>query len=167
MAMLRQAQRVPNDLLIHYDASSMQYLAEAGFTKLIAHPLPVSRNLFFPESLPIEFDACFLGRSTPHREDMLASLKSRFNFVHVAHGLRDEEARRLMSRSRVVLNIHNDTYPNFENRVCQALFCGRPVLSERLSEGPLVAGRDYVLIESAEQLCESIRALIRGNNCLA
>jgi glycosyltransferase involved in cell wall biosynthesis len=148
------------DLFIHYDRSSEAFLRSHGFEgrRLFFRPLPVSRRLFYPENLPQDFDACFLGRSTPHREKLLEPWKARYNIVHVAHGLRDEEARELMNRSKVVLNIHNHDYPNFENRVVQALFCGRPVLSEPLSGDYLEAGRDYATLDLPGLLPSSARA---------
>jgi glycosyltransferase involved in cell wall biosynthesis len=161
---LRRALSLPYDLVIHYDPSSLDLLARLGFGPAIAHPLPVSRRLFYPEKVRADFDVCFLGRSTPHREAMLAPLKMRFDTVHVAHGLRDEDARALMNRSKLVLNIHNHDYPNFENRVVQALFCGRPVLSEPLSGGLLVAGRDYLPFHSPVDLTEKVARLLEGGS---
>lgn len=158
----RASARLPFDLLIHYDESSLDFLSGLGLASLIAHPLPVSRKLFFPEDVGRDFDVCFLGKSTRHREAMLAPLKMRFNTVHVAHGLRDEDARILMNRSKLVLNLHNEAYPNFENRVVQALFCGRPVLSERLSGDLLIADRDYVLVDSPQDLLEKVREILEN-----
>ena len=86
----------------------------------------------------------------------------RFDVIHVAHGLRDEEARILMNRSKLVLNLHNDAYPNFENRVVQALFCARPVVSETLTGDTLVAGRDYTPADSPDALCRIIGDLINA-----
>lgn len=159
---LKKALRLDYDLLIHFDSTSLDFLASAGFERLIAHPLPVSRSLFFPEDRARDFDVCFLGKSTPHREAMLAPLKMRFDVIHVAHGLRDEEARVLMNRSKLVLNLHNEAYPNFENRVVQALFCARPVVSETLTGETLVAGRDYAAADSPEALCRVVGELLHA-----
>ena len=157
---MKKALDLEYDLIIHYDATSLGFLKRIGFERIIAHPLPVSRKLFYPEDRPKDFDVCFLGKSTPYREQMLLPLKMRFSMVHVAHGLRDEEARILMNRSRLVLNLHNENYPNFENRVVQALFCHRPVLSELLTEDLLLPDRDYLKIVSPEDLCTKVRALL-------
>jgi glycosyltransferase involved in cell wall biosynthesis len=157
---LKKALRLDYDLLIHFDSTSLGFLTSLGFGRIIAHPLPVSRGLFFPEDCARDFDVCFLGKSTPHREAMLAPLKMRFEVIHVAHGLRDEDARVLMNRSKLVLNLHNEAYPNFENRVVQALFCARPVVSETLTGDNLVAGRDYTPADSPEALFRVIRELL-------
>lgn len=162
LAELRKALGLDYDLIIHYDPASLETLRREGFERLIAHPLPISRRLFFPEDHSRDFDVCFLGKSTPHREEMLRPLKMRYKVVHVAHGLQDEDARILMNRSKLVLNIHNDRYLNFENRVPQALFCRRPVLSEPLSGDLLLPGRDYIKFDSPGELCSRVAELLRA-----
>jgi hypothetical protein len=69
-----------------------------------------------------------------------------------------------MNRSTIVLNIHNDVYPNFENRVIQALFCRRPVLSERLSGDLLTPERDYSLVSSPDDLLHKVIELRETKN---
>jgi hypothetical protein len=49
---------------------------------------------------------------------------------------------------------------NFENRVVQALFCGRPVFSEPLSGNLLRSGRDYVPVHSPADLCEKVTSFL-------
>jgi hypothetical protein len=159
---LRRAAAVPFDLWIHFDPSSEAFLKAEGFSPLVTHPIPVSERLFRPEAVPRDFDVCFLGWSTPHREAFLRPLEGRFDVVHVAHGLFDEEACRLMNRSRVVLNLHAHEFPNFENRCVQALFCGRPLVSEELSGGHLVPGRDYLLARTPREAIERVKEAIDG-----
>ena len=84
----------------------------------------------------------------------------RYNVIHVAHGLREEEARVLMNRSKLVLNLHNEAYPNFENRVIQALFCSRPVVSELLTGDTIVAGRHYTRTDTPDALCRVVGELL-------
>jgi len=156
---LRRALPLPLDLLVHYDASSHDFLRRLGFSRLLCHPLPVSSALFYPQNVPCEFDACFLGRSTPHREHLLGLLKCRTSLVHVAHGLVDEQAREMMNRSRVVLNLHCEPYPNFETRVVQALRCGRPVVSEPLSGRLLTPGVDYQVARTPEDFLAAVQAV--------
>lgn len=163
---LRRALPLPLDLLVHYDAESEGFLRQLGFDRLICHPLPVSEALFYPEDVPLEFDACFLGRSTPHREHLLGLLKCRTAIVHVAHGLVDEQARALMNRSRVVLNIHCEPYPNFETRVVQALRCRRPVVSEPLTGSALTPGVDYQVATTPEAFLAAVQAAITSGQSL-
>jgi len=144
------------DLLIHFDAWSLDLLEELGFPRVIAQPLPTSEALFFSRKTRREFDVCFTGKSTPYRESYLMPLKARFNVVHAAHGLTDHACAKLMNRSRLVLNIHNEPYLNFEHRVVQAIFCGRPVLSQPLSGGYLCAGKDYIAFEDPDGLVHQV-----------
>jgi hypothetical protein len=95
----------------------------------------------------------FVGRSTPHREVLLAPVKKAHQLVHVAHGLFGDPLRRFLANTDVQLNLHNNPYPSFENRVCIALAAGHLLISEPLSPSHgLHAGRDYVEIDSATEL---------------
>jgi glycosyltransferase involved in cell wall biosynthesis/SAM-dependent methyltransferase len=159
---LKDALKVDYDLIVHFDQCSLRLLREVGFERIIAHPLPVSKKLFFPEDLPREFDVCFLGRSTPHREAFLVPLKARYNTLHVAHGLTDDDARTLMNRSKMVVNIHTHEYPSFETRSIMALRCQRPLLSEWLSGDYLVADRDYTLVTSPKDLKDKVEQVLNS-----
>ena len=160
---LRRARDAGYDLWIHHDPASAVFLRAEGFEPLAVHPLPVSEDLFYPEDVPRDFDACFLGWSTPHREAYLSVLQGRYRTVHVAHGMFDEDARRLMNRSKLVVNLHCHDYLNFENRCVQALFCGRPLVSEELSGGYLTPGDDYLLARSPAELLEHARLVIESD----
>ena len=65
-----------------------------------------------------------------------------------------------MNRSKLVVNLHCHDYPNFENRCVQALFCGRPLVSEELSGGYLAPGDDYLLARSPAELLAHARQVI-------
>jgi glycosyltransferase involved in cell wall biosynthesis len=157
---LLPARELDLDLLIHFDAWSQDLLEELGFPRVIAWPLPTSESLFFPRETRREFDVCFTGKSTLYRESFLMPLKARFNVVHAAHGLTDQACARLMNRSHLVLNIHNEPYLNFEHRVVQALFCGRPVLSQPLSGGYLCADKDYITFEDPDDLSRQVTSAL-------
>jgi hypothetical protein len=128
---------------------------------LRAHPLPVSEELFHPEPVEPDLDVAFLGWSTPHREAFLAPLEPTYRVAHVARGLFDEDARRLMNRARVVVNLHAHAYPSFENRCVQALFCGRPLVSEPLSGSLLEPGVDYLVARTPEELKRRVAEILR------
>jgi hypothetical protein len=80
----------------------------------------------------------------------------------VARGLFDEDARRLMSRARVVVNLHVHAYPSFENRCVQALFCGRPLASEPLSNRFLEPGVDFLVGSTPEELVDAVAEILRN-----
>ncbi len=121
-------------------------------------PIPVADSLFMPvrpRSSPARL--LFLGRSTEHRETMLEPVKSRHRLVHIGHGLFGEPLRRTLAGADVQLNLHNNPYPSFENRVCIALAAGHLVISEALSpEHGLAPGRDFLQADSPEQLLELV-----------
>jgi glycosyltransferase involved in cell wall biosynthesis len=160
---LRRARAVRWDLVVHFDATSLGVVRAEGFSRVVAHPVPVSARLFQPDPIERDIDVCFLGWPTPHRDAFLAPLRGRFRIVHVAHGLFDEDACRLMNRARLVVNLHCHAYANFENRCVQALFCDRPLASEPLSGDLLVPERDYLLARTpAELLRRAVELLEEG-----
>lgn len=124
-------------------------------------PIPVADELFMdvrergrPPAL------LFVGRSTEHREQLLASVKGRHRIVHIGHGLFGERLQRFLRSADVQLNLHNNPYPSFENRVCIALAAGHLMLSEQLSpRHELEPGRDYLEFEDGEQLARLIGEL--------
>jgi hypothetical protein len=119
-------------------------------------PLPVADSLFMdvrqrsdPPSL------LFIGRSTEHRERMLAPVKRTHAILHIGHGLFGAALKRLLAAADVQVNIHNNAYPTFENRVTIALAAGHLMISEPLSPPHgLRAGVDYLEVETPEQLLE-------------
>lgn len=126
-------------------------------------PIPVSDSLFAgvrERGRPPRL--LFVGRSTEHREALLEPVKQRHPIVHVGHGLFGERLARFMDRADVQLNLHNNPYPSFENRVCIALAAGHLVISEQLSpRHELEPGRDYLEFEGPEQLAGLVGELER------
>jgi hypothetical protein len=117
-------------------------------------PLPVADSLFTePKERSGTPRLLFIGRSTPHREELMAPLKRRHHVVHVGHGLYGQELARMLRDTDVQLNLHNNPYPSFENRVSIAMAAGHLVVSEPLSPTHgLQAGRDFLEVETAQEL---------------
>jgi hypothetical protein len=117
-------------------------------------PIPVADGLFadVPErARPPRL--LFVGRSTEHREQLLAPVKRAHPIVHIGHGLFGEPLARFLRRTDVQLNLHNNPYPSFENRVCIALAAGHLVISEPLSPShELRPGTDFLEVDSATEL---------------
>lgn len=128
-----------------------------------ALPIPVADSLFCDvreRARPPRL--LFVGRSTEHREALLAPVKARHPLVHIGHGLHGERLIRFMGRADVQLNLHNNPYPSFENRVCIALAAGHLTISEQLSpRHGLEPGRDYLEFDDARQLAELVAQLER------
>lgn len=126
-------------------------------------PLPVADEMFLDvreRSLPPRL--LFVGRSTEHREQMLAPIKARHPIVHIGHGLFGPPLLRFLQAADVQLNIHNNPYPSFENRVCIALAAGHLVISEPLSPANgLRAGEHYLEAERPEQFAAFVEEVTR------
>jgi len=126
-------------------------------------PIPVADSLFMDvreRAHPPRL--LFVGRSTEHREQLLAPIKRAHPIVHIGHGLFDEQLMRFLRRADVQLNLHNNPYPTFENRVCIALAAGHLVISEPLSPSHgLRAGVDYLEAKDPRALLALVDELSR------
>jgi hypothetical protein len=119
-----------------------------------AEPLPVSDRLFgWKEHLDPSPRVGFIGRSTPHRETILQPAKHHFDLFHVDHGLHGQHLRDTLATLDVGVNVHNEPYPTFENRVAIHLAAGHLVASEALSPlWGLEPGLDFVEISHPRHL---------------
>lgn len=126
-------------------------------------PIPVADSLFMdlrPRHEPPRL--LFLGRSTEHREQLLSAVKRDYPIVHFGHGLFGEPLLRTLRRVDVQLNIHNNPYPTFENRICIALAAAHLVLSEPISPSHgLSPGEDYLEFRDANGLRAVLQELSR------
>jgi hypothetical protein len=146
------------DRLVSFDPL-IAPVAERIFTIWRSLPLPVADRLFTvpgPLRGP-EPRLVFVGKSTPHRESFLKPVKDFYDLLHVAFGTDMDELADLLREHDMTINLHNEPYPSFENRVCLHLAAGHLVLSEPLSPTHgLEAGRDYVEIHTPDDLLRSI-----------
>jgi hypothetical protein len=123
-------------------------------------PLPLADRFFRPVS---DSDGpgrpMFVGRSTPHREQFLTPCKHEFDLLHVAHGLSDDRLTPLFAEYPVAINLHNEPYATFENRVAMHLAAGQLVISEPLSPTHgLEPGLDFVEVTSPGELHLAVAA---------
>jgi hypothetical protein len=122
-------------------------------------PLPVADRFYRPvRPMRGRPRVLFVGRSTEHREKLLGPAKELFpDLLHLAFGVGADELERLMDEHDVALNIHNDTYLSFENRVCLHLAAGHLVISEPLSPTHgLEHDIDYVPVGTAGGLASAL-----------
>lgn len=119
-------------------------------------PLPVADGLFMdvrPRSDPPAL--LFVGRSTEHREQMLEPVKQAHEIIHIGHGLFGAALTRFFVAADVQINLHNNAYPTFENRVTIAMAAGHLVISEPLSPPHgLTADVDFLEVRTPERLLE-------------
>jgi len=123
-------------------------------------PIPVADPYFAPVAPPRRrHRVLFTGRSTEHRESILASSKHVFELAHLAHGVTDERLIEFLADSDAGVNLHNEDYPTFENRVCVYLAAGLLLLSEPLSpEHGLVPGSDFIELANGDELYSALAA---------
>jgi hypothetical protein len=126
-------------------------------------PLPVADRLYHPVRPPRgKPSILFVGRSTEHRERFLQRPKAELDVVHAAFGIGVDELDALMAAHDIAVNLHNEPYPSFENRVCLHLAAGQLVVSETLSPTHgLEPDIDYVEIEDPWQLLGVLRTAVR------
>lgn len=149
------------DRIISFDPLIAQ-TAEAVLAVWRSLPIPVADSLFMDvreRSTPPAL--LFVGRSTEHREQLLAPVKRRHPIVHVGHGLFGEQLVRFLARADVQINLHNNPYPSFENRVCMALAAAHLVISEPLSpDHGLRDGEHFLEIRSPDELSALVERIV-------
>jgi hypothetical protein len=126
-------------------------------------PLPVADRLYAPVRAPAGTPSIlFVGRSTEHRERFLARPKAELDVVHAAFGIGLDALAALLGAHTIALNLHNEPYPSFENRVCLQLAAGQLVVSETLSPTHgLEPDIDYLEIAEPDQLLALLHAAVR------
>jgi hypothetical protein len=125
-------------------------------------PLPVADRLYAPVRPPsAKPSILFVGRSTEHRERFLRRPKAELHVIHPAFGVGPSELEVLMAKHDIGLNLHNEPYPSFENRVCLHLAAGQLVVSETLSPTHgLEPDIDYLEVAQPEQLLSVLHAAV-------
>ena len=121
-------------------------------------PIPVNDTYFSAVNEPrARPRVLFTGRSTDHRERFLGPVKKDFDTVHLAHGVTDEELLPFLDTTDIGVNLHNEPYPTFENRVPAYLAAGLLVISEPLSpHHGLQPGRDLLEVREPHHLYELV-----------
>jgi hypothetical protein len=126
-------------------------------------PLPVADRLYKPIRPPHGRPSIlFVGRSTRHRERFLERPKAELDVLHAAFGIGLGDLEALMGAHDIGVNLHNEPYPSFENRVCLHLAAGHLVVSETLSPTHgLEPDVDYLEIAEPYQLLGALRTAVR------
>jgi hypothetical protein len=155
---LRRLDPANIDRLVSFDPL-IAPVAERVFPLWRSLPIPVADRLYRdPAPLRDPLRLVFVGRSTPHREQFLGPVKASYDLLHVAFGAGVDELEALLAEHDVTLNLHNEPYPSFENRVCLHLAAGHLVISEPLSpRHGLEPGRHYVEVETPDDVLRTLR----------
>src|SRR3954447_14701022 len=157
---LRQVDAGSFDRVIAFDPLIAE-TADAVLPVWRSVPLPVA-DRYYAEVRPPRDNprGIFVGRSTTHREALLVDAKHEHDLLHMAFGVGADHLEELMAEHDVAVNLHNEPYPSFENRVCLHLAAGHLVLSEPLSPTHgLEPGLDYLEVTNPEVLVEAIASL--------
>ena len=128
-----------------------------------AVPLPVA-DRYFRDVEPLTGNprVVFIGRSTEHREKVLTPAKHAYDVLHLAHGVDADMLEHVLDEHDAGINLHNEPYPSFENRVCLHLAAGHLVLSETLSPSHgLEPAIDYLVVTGAGDIVAAIEAMRR------
>jgi hypothetical protein len=150
------------DRVVSFDPLLIE-TAEAIMPVWRSLPLPVADRYYRPVR-PITGTprVCFVGRSTAHREKFLLPIKHEFDILHLAFGVDADRLDDVLDEHEVTINLHNEPYESFENRVCIHLAAGHLVISEKLNpRHGLEPGIDYVEVGNPDELLDLMLALHR------
>lgn len=124
---------------------------------LTCMPLPVCDDIFVPVAAlksPDPRSGFFVGRVTEERNRYLLPLKHVFDWTVIDHGMRD------VAPYSMAINLHNEDYPNFENRVPLHLARGHLVLTQPLTPGyDLFDGITHLTFKTPEELNQLVRQI--------
>jgi hypothetical protein len=152
----RTIRYLPYDYIFHYDESSLTFIHADGLFLSGAFVFPVAIKTYRPKAALPDWDFFFIGRSTPHREEYFGSLKHRFNFLHICHGIAGRALVDYINRSKICLNIHAEAEISWEPRVQMLLSCGAFVVSEKITPNNLLRpGVDYIEINTPREAYEA------------
>jgi hypothetical protein len=158
---LEQVDRSNFDRVISFDPMIAPTSARVGLPVWRSVPLPVADHFFAPaRRIQAPPRILFAARGTPHRLALLRPLQRRFDVLHVSFGFVDREFDALIRAHDVGINLHNEPYPSYENRVSIYLAAGMLVISEPLSPAHgLEPGIDFLEATSGEDLVAHVLRL--------
>ena len=166
---LRTADPENFDRIVAFNPEIVRAAESTGLRVWRSFPIPVADGQFCdvtPAQGPPRL--VFTGRSTPHREAFLGPVKHDFDVVHLAHGIGDETLRGFLRSAQVGINLHNEDYPQYENRVSTFLAAGLLVLTEPLSpRHGLKPGVELIEVRSPGELWEIVTRIVRTPDAFA
>ena len=140
------------DFNVIYNSVTCKVLSDKSKI-VLSHPIPVSDDLFVQKSdLSESSGGIFLGRVTKERNEYLMPLKHRINLTVIDHGEVNES---FFSKFFFAINLHSDSYPNFENRIFYHMAQSLLVLTEPIiPDYGLEEGKHYVGFNTPDGLKE-------------
>jgi hypothetical protein len=150
------------DRIVCFDPLMIE-TAEAILPVWRSLPLPVA-DRYYRRVRPLDHRPriCFVGRSTEHRERFLMPVKHEFDILHLAFGVDADRLESVLDEHDVTINLHNEPYESFENRVCLHLAAGHLVITEPLNpRHGLEPGIDYLEVGNPDELVDLMWPLHR------
>ena len=139
-----------------YSPSNVDYLRKSNFENVFYVPPAFHRNIetFRPKTNPA-IDVLFIGSPHPRRQRILDELKSKGVVVGIHSSVFGELRNRLISDSKLVLNIHAwDVLNHLETVRLSYLLANRVfVVSERGDHNPYDDGLVYGSYDQLVELC--------------
>jgi hypothetical protein len=118
------------DYYIFYNSVTTEVL-NSMCKPILTHPLPVN-DLVFEKRFELRTDfvrGLFLGRVSDYRNKYLMPLKHYWDWTVIDHGMNQIDFE---SNFNLALNLHSETYPNFENRIFHQMAQGLVILSQKM-----------------------------------
>ena len=125
---------------------------------ILIHPLPVNDTLFFNGNRSYEkIEGLFLGRVSEYRNQFLMPLKHFWDWTVIDHGMMNISLDKYFNLS---LNLHSESYPNFENRIFLHMAQKMVVITQSLlPTWGLIKNKHYLEFQTVEELIELVDQL--------
>jgi len=119
---------------------------------ILIHPLPVN-DLVYSKNYNLKTDrirGLFVGRVSEYRNNFLMPLKHYWDWTVIDHGMMGIEYE---SHFNISLNLHSESYPNFENRILLHMAKGLVVFTQPLvTNFDLKKNKHFIQFSTVEEL---------------
>ena len=122
---------------------------------LLINPLPVNDLVYIDNQLKVDrIRGLFVGRVSEYRNNFLMPLKHYWDWTVIDHGMMGIDYE---SNFNISINLHSESYPNFENRILLHMAKGLVVFTQ-----PLVTYFDFKINKHFIQFetVEELRSLV-------
>ncbi len=125
-------------------------------------PYALDNHWFYPEDLPIKYDACIIGLQYQQRTDIVNRLRSNGKRVMYENGIVYDEYRHEYNSSRVAINW--SSLQDLPVRVFEAMGMKRPLVTNRVPdlEKLFVEGEHYLGFSSLDEAETQVNFLLNN-----
>ena len=153
------------DEIWEYDLSNMDYLNRTGFKNILYRPMAYCEALRDIPAAPKDIDILFYGYPTPRRMEIVGSLMehtwTKYSLVW-ATGVTGDRLRDMISRSKVILNVHafRENCRQEQVRMFYPVINGSCVVSEKSPHNEF--GKSIVVCDTGKMAATVAHVLDRG-----